>query len=330
MNLQEIKDKLIEILHRFSQVKVLVVGDVILDRYIKGKVERISPEAPVPVVEVMEEEIRLGGAANVASNIKSLGGEVFLVGIVGKDEDGKMVQDMLREKGIEFLGVEDSSRPTTIKERVIAHAQQIVRLDRELKDPIEPEVEKELRGKISQIKDKLNVVVISDYAKGVVTPSFMKFLKGNMKNSFLIADPKVKNMLLFQEFYLVTPNLKETILFLGEEGEIPVLAKKLKDRLRAKNILVTLGEEGMYLEGEEESGHIPAHAREVFDVTGAGDTVVGIMALGIGCGAPLKYSCVLSNLGAGIVVGKLGTAQPTIREMEEAIEEFAHEIRNYL
>ncbi len=327
--MQEKIERLENLLESFRGTKVLVLGDLILDCYLRGSVERISPEAPVPVVEISEETYLPGGAGNVACNIKSLGGEVLLVGVVGKDAEGEKLKKLLNLRGISLEGVVEDDRPTTLKTRVIAHAQQVVRLDREMRDSVPSPVEERMKEILKEKLREIQVVAISDYGKGAITQEIVNFLRNSASIPVLV-DPKVKNMHLYKGFYLISPNWKETREFLHKEGTPSQLARELKKLLEVKNVLITLGEKGMYLQGEEGELMIPAHAREVYDVTGAGDTVIGIISLGVGSGKSLRDAAVLANLGAGIVVGKLGTAQPSPEEIRKAIREFQNEIRDYL
>ncbi|HHD12073.1 MAG TPA: D-glycero-beta-D-manno-heptose-7-phosphate kinase [Deltaproteobacteria bacterium] len=312
----------------FRKASVLVVGDVIMDHFIWGKVERISPEAPVPVVEVTRETVLLGGSANVVNNITALGGRCYLTGIVGRDRDGTLLLKMLRERGVELGGiVVDSRRPTTIKTRIIAHSQQVVRFDREKKSPIS-------RKKIARILDyvektlkKVDVVVVSDYSKGLVTEELMEGLKelARQRQKPIVVDPKVEHFHYYHGVELVTPNNLEASRASGveirDEETLHRAGRILLDSLGSKAVLITRGEQGMSLFEKDRDTHIPTVAREVYDVSGAGDTVVGVMALALSAGADYREAAVLANMAAGIVVGKVGTAVVHPEELLDVIKE---------
>ncbi len=332
MNMPMLQDRLTEIINKLCRGKVVVLGDIILDKYVKGRVERISPEAPVPVLEVEKEELRLGGAANVAANIKSLGGDVFLSGVIGGDREGEEVINLLNTWEISPRGIlTDSAHCTTLKTRLIAHHQQMVRMDRESRKPVDKKLIDRLLERIKENIDAHSVLIVSDYSKGCVTPHLLTLLRKEMPEMRILIDPQVKHAYLYQGFYLLTPNLKEAMNILKKEEKDPLkLAEGLQDKIKAENVLITLGEKGMFLYENNTSFSIPALAREVFDVTGAGDTVVGVIGLALSVGASLREAVILSNLAAGRVVGKLGASQITKEELKEAMEEFAHEIRGYL
>ena len=326
MNLQR---RLKEISKKFQHGKVTIIGDVILDKYITGKVERISPEAPVPVMEIGKEELKLGGAGNVSANVKSLGGNVSLYSVIGEDSEGKEIEKLLDLWGISSEGIiKDSSRITTLKTRVIAHNQQLVRLDREKRIPLRDEIVDRMFTSLKNPQEK-SVIIISDYSKGVITPYLLSLIKKIFVNSIVLVDPQVKHSSLYKGFYLITPNLKEAISILKEEEKPEKLARRLKDKIKIDNVLITLGEDGMLLYENNKFLKIPSLAREVYDVTGAGDTVVAVLGLSLSVGASLKESTLLSNLAAGIVVGKFGTSQVTVDELEEAIKKYKNEIRDY-
>ncbi|MCD6219524.1 D-glycero-beta-D-manno-heptose-7-phosphate kinase [Candidatus Calescamantes bacterium] len=328
----EIQDRLRKIIKKLCSGKVIVVGDIILDKYVRGKVERISPEAPVPILEVEKEELRLGGAANVAANVKSLGGKVFLAGVIGEDREGEEVKKLLDLWGIPSQGIFITrSNCTTLKTRLIAHHQQVIRLDRETRNPIENHLIERIFEKIKENVDSTSVLIISDYSKGCITPYLISLLKDRLPKLPVIIDPQVSHADLYNGFYLLSPNLREAMNILKTEEEDPKkLAKNLKERINVENILITLGEKGMLLYEDNTFFDIPALTREVFDVTGAGDTVVGVIGVALSAGASLREAVILSNLAAGKVVGKLGASQVTTQELEEAMEESLHEIWGYL
>ncbi|MDQ7037582.1 MAG: D-glycero-beta-D-manno-heptose-7-phosphate kinase [Aquificota bacterium] len=306
-----------EILERVRGLKVLVVGDLILDRYLYGRVERISPEAPVPVVEVEKEEVRLGGAGNVASNLASLGAKTYIAGVVGEDRGGDLILSLLKERGIEPLLVTDR-RPTTEKTRVVSRSQQLLRIDREERKRIQGKTLKKIREIVAEVE--CDGVVVSDYAKGVITEDVMRAVKE--KGVFFAVDPRPVNRDLYKGADLMTPNEKElremTDPLSGEEVE--TLGIRLRERLLLDTLVVTRGPKGMTL-FREGVRHFPARARKVYDVTGAGDTVVASLLAFHLAGAGWDEACELANVCAGIVVGEFGTAtvkpEEVLREIEE-------------
>ncbi|MEW6456978.1 MAG: D-glycero-beta-D-manno-heptose-7-phosphate kinase [Acidobacteriota bacterium] len=312
----EIK-KIERLIKNYSNVNVSIIGDVMLDRFIFGRVSRISPEAPVPVVEIEKEEIRAGGAGNVSLNVKALGGKCILYGIIGNDDDGKLLRNLVNEdKGL----VSDLRRPTTLKTRVIAHQQQVVRVDREVTTKISGEIESSLFKKLKE--NKTDGIIVSDYNKGIITKTLMEKIVNFSKEKDIpiFVDPKVENIELYRDTYLITPNQTEaeeiTRIRLKNEGDIEKAAIKIKEELNCKYVVITRGEKGMsVLEDETRFYHLPAKAKEVYDVTGAGDTVISILALSLLSGADIYEASNLANYGAGIVVGKLGTATVTQKEL---------------
>lgn len=311
-----------EIIDKFRNFKVLVIGDVMLDRYIIGKVSRISPEAPVPVLEIQREELKGGGASNVFLNLKALGSEPFLFSVIGNDLEGKELKKILGEKGV-FL-IEDPSRPTTVKTRVIAHHQQVVRMDREnpakISDVI---VEKML--KIINLED-FDGILISDYNKGVISEALMlKILELKKMEAKIFVDPKVENISLFKNVTLISPNHGEAERITGikmkRNEDFIEGARKIKGMLNCKYVVITRGEEGMtFLDEENKGGHLPTKAREVYDVTGAGDTVISILTLSLLSHASLSEACELANYGASIAVSRLGTIAVSYNELLKVIE----------
>jgi rfaE bifunctional protein kinase chain/domain len=316
-------NKLAKLLKKLSNANVLVLGDLILDHYIWGKVERISPEAPVPVVKVTKESFMAGGSANVALNIRALSGNVSVCGIVGKDQFGKKLLNILEKNGINKLGVfVDSEMETIRKTRVIAHHQHVVRVDREQPVVVSKKILKNLEEFLADKKDVFNVVIISDYAKGFINESIVGLMRRIFDKSLYLADPKVKNMKLFYHFDLVTPNRKEAmeaagIADNGKDDDILKAGTKLLKTYKFKNLLITRGEEGMSLFTNGKHIRIPTFAQEVFDVTGAGDTVIAAVGTALSAGIPLVKSCIIANLAASVVVGKVGTATATIEEVED-------------
>ncbi len=297
-----------ELLSLFPKTKILVVGDLILDKYLWGEVERISPEAPVPVVDVKKETVNLGGACNVAWNISALDGNVFIAGVIGKDENGRILEFLLKEKKINPLLVKDPSRPTTEKTRVIAVSQQLMRIDRENRSSLDLEVEEELIREIDSVIDDIDVIIVSDYGKGVVTERVMDYLKGYGKPVFV--DPKPSNVSLYERITIMTPNKKEAyeLSGLSRDTDVEDVGRFLMEKLKMNQILITLGAEGMALFEGNRVTRIPAKARKVFDVTGAGDTVISVLALARATGGTWVESASLANYAAGYVVGEIGTA----------------------
>ncbi|MCX7990438.1 MAG: D-glycero-beta-D-manno-heptose-7-phosphate kinase [Proteobacteria bacterium] len=314
--------KLSDYLKGLKKAKVLVIGDIILDHYIWGKVNRISPEAPVPVVFVTKESTVPGGSANVALNISSINGGVTLCGVIGKDLYGENLLKLLNEKKVDTSGVlTDNSRHTTVKTRVIAQHQHIVRIDKEEVLEVSDEIIEKMKKFLKSNCHKFNVIVISDYAKGLITKKLVEIIKESFNEVFLIADPKVKNESLYTGFDLITPNRKEAfeiakIIDDGTEETLIKAGKKIMSELKLANLLITRGEEGMSLFTGKKHIRIPTFAQEVFDVSGAGDTVIALLSAGVSSGLNLIKSCIIANIGASVVVGKMGTATTTVEEIE--------------
>ncbi|MFQ5442172.1 MAG: D-glycero-beta-D-manno-heptose-7-phosphate kinase [Thermodesulfobacteriota bacterium] len=313
------------LIDKFRGVKVLVIGDLIMDHFLWGKVRRISPEAPVPVVEVARENLMLGGSANVANNIRSLGGSVFITGVIGRDDDGKKFVSTLREKGIKADGIAvDPKRPTTTKTRIIAHSQQVVRFDREKKDEIGRAVSKKVVDYMKRAARSVDIVIVSDYAKGLITRPLVEEVMAEFKKlkKPVVVDPKVEHLDYYRGATVVTPNNLEASVASGVEIEDDKTLKRageaLLETLDSKALLITRGEHGMSLFERGHDTHIPTVAKEVFDVSGAGDTVVGVLAMSLAAGANFKEAAVLANFAAGVVVGKIGTATVTRAELAEA------------
>lgn len=314
---------------RRTPVRVAVVGDVVLDQFVYGAVERISPEAPVPVVEVEREVYLLGGAANVVHNLRALGAEVTLLGVVGADSMAERIREELGALGLGSGGlVTVGDRPTALKTRVIAQHQQVVRFDREKRGPLPPAALADLVSRLEGALRESEAIIVSDYGKGVVTRPLMEsLLAGARERGLAVAvDPKPVNADCYRGVDLITPNIKETEAMTGQEArgdeQAALAGRALLDRLGAGAILVTRGDRGMTL--VERAGyavHIPARARDVFDVTGAGDTTISVLALARAAGAELREAACLANLAAGLVVGKLGTAVVATEELQRAVKE---------
>lgn len=314
-------------LKRIKGLNILVIGDIILDHYIWGSVERISPEAPVPVVEVTKEEYRLGGAANVAHNIQSLGGRVTLVGLVGQDHGCDILSGTLKDKGINPNGLIPCNRPTTVKTRVIAHHQQVIRFDRESRAPMSQKALKRLREFILDLRDHWDGVIVSDYKKGVVTRSLMNTIRKEFisRGLFVVVDPKTGNFPLYKGVSAITPNLKEASdgagINIKDEKTLITAGHRIRKKLQCRCLLITRGEQGISVFTDNGVTHIPTVAREVFDVTGAGDTVVASFSAFYLAGAGFEKSARLANVAAGIVVSKVGTATTTPEEIKRFFRE---------
>lgn len=297
-----------------------------LDEYVWGSVRRISPEAPVPVVAVTRDTRSLGGAANVARNVASLGARVTIAGFVGSDPAGREIAHLLQGEGIVMAGlVTDPSRPTTVKTRVIAHQQQVVRVDREKKEPPAERARRELRARVMEGIRNADGVLLSDYRKGVLSRDLVEGVVAAAKKEgiFVAVDPKQTDFTFYRGCTLITPNKSEAEAALGgrellDDLDIWEGGKALLKKTGARAILITRGEDGMSLVERRRRSffHIPAQGRQVFDVTGAGDTVIGTLATGMGVGAPLRDAALLANVAAGVVVGEVGTAPITVEKLK--------------
>ncbi len=309
-----------------SGLRLAVVGDVMLDQFVYGAVERISPEAPVPVVEVDREVYRLGGAANVVHNLRSLGTLVDLVGVVGADPMAAQIRQELDALGLSSEGlVEVEDRPTAIKTRVIAQHQQVVRFDRERRGALGVEGRRRLLERLRSLLPTSDAVVVSDYGKGVVDGEIVGAVLEATKRrrGFVAVDPKPPHASCYHGVHVVTPNTKEveemTQLPARTDDEAVRAGLELMRKLDTASVLVTRGERGMTLLSRDAPPlHIPTRARDVFDVTGAGDTTISVLTLGRAAGAELTEAACLANLAAGVVVGKLGTAVVTPEELRHA------------
>jgi rfaE bifunctional protein kinase chain/domain len=331
MNLETIpKQRFNQIFSNWGKHKILVLGDVMLDEYLWGNVSRISPEAPVPVVEILRECIKLGGAANVALNIKTLGDEPILVGVVGKDKNGEKMIEALNAVQIMNEGVfVDEDRPTTIKTRVIAHNQQVVRADREDTQEISLELTERVIDFVKKKIAQINALVISDYGKGMVTLKLLSELIDLCRKNhvFIGVDPKETHFWNYKKVSLITPNHNEAAFAYGKKIKDETILEEvgwgLLDRLEAEAILITRGEKGMSLfEKNRSLTHFPTQAKKVYDVTGAGDTVISTFASAFASGASYKESALISNHAAGIVVGEIGTAQVTKDQLTTELRDF--------
>lgn len=322
----KIMKKLLEILNRFKNRKILVIGDIMLDRSIFGEVTRISPEAPVQVVHVKKEENTPGGAANVANNIASLRGKIYLISIIGNDESGKILKTELRKRNIttNYL-IKDSKRPTTQKTRIITQNQQLLRIDFEKQEGIESRMGKKIIKYVKNLIKKVDVVVVSDYGKGIIREKLMKNLIkiSKINHKLIIIDPKPQNTAYYVNADIITPNYNEAKIMTNiekkDEQNIEKIGNTLMKRLNS-NIILTRGGKGMSTFTKDfKIKHFPTKAKEVYDVTGAGDTVVATIAMALSSGATLEESVILANYAAGVVVEKVGTATVTVKEIAENI-----------
>jgi len=302
------KERAIDLISRFPDITVGVIGDIILDKYLWGDVERISPEAPVPVVDVKKETVSLGGASNVANNIASLDAKAYMIGVVGDDENAKIIENLLKSKNINPVLIKDKSRPTIEKTRVIAVSQQLLRIDREDRSKLSTGIEDKIINEIKNIKDKINVFIVSDYGKGVITQRIMDFIKSLNKPIFV--DPKPSNYQLYKNTTILTPNKKEAYesIKADKNTDLEFVGRKIMSDLELNQLLITLGGEGMALFEGDKILRIPTKAKKVFDVTGAGDTVISVLALARLAGGTWEESASLANTAAGYVVGEIGTA----------------------
>jgi D-beta-D-heptose 7-phosphate kinase/D-beta-D-heptose 1-phosphate adenosyltransferase len=323
----EERKRLVGVVDKFARTKVIVLGDVMMDEYIWGEVSRISPEAPVPVIKVMKESFISGGVASVARNINSLGGKVYLVGAVGSDTRGTQLKRSLARQGVNIQGlVADRSRSTTQKTRVIAHSQQIVRIDKETTEAISPAVKTKIIKSLQKFIRQTDIVIISDYGKGIVTPSILKetFSLAKRYNKKVVIDPKVGHFRDYKGATILTPNKNEARIasggILSREESIHSIGRKLRRELKLDALLITRGARGMSLfQTAKQVIDIPTVAQEVYDVTGAGDTVTAVLALGLAAGADFLTSAQIANFAAGIVVREIGAATVTRRGLKKRI-----------
>jgi len=313
----------------FRGRRVLVIGDVILDRYLWGRATRVSPEAPVLVVDVDREELRLGGAANVAQNVRALGAVPTMVGVVGADAAAQSLIGELdaREVDAEAGLVRDPGRRTTLKTRIIAHHQQVLRADEETRESLAPEVTAELWRRVERALPGADAVLLSDYGKGVISAAILDRLLPELTKRGLpsAVDPKEEHFQRYRGVTVITPNLAEASQAWGRRirshEDLLEAGFGLRQKLDAGAVLITRGEEGMSLFTSEGHTHFPTRARRVYDVTGAGDTVVATIAVALAARAPLPEACVLANHAAGLVVAELGTAAASAAMLVESLED---------
>jgi D-beta-D-heptose 7-phosphate kinase/D-beta-D-heptose 1-phosphate adenosyltransferase len=316
-----------KIIDRFCDTKVLVIGDIIMDEYIWGDVSRISPEAPVPVVEVKRETKMLGGAANVINNIAALGGKPVLCGVIGDDLTGHDIVAKVKDLGLATEGIfMESGRATSIKTRVVASNQQVVRFDRESVREIGSESVGRLLDFIRDTKADLDAIIVADYGKGVISADLMKGVRKLVWDSdvVLAVDPKTGNFEHYRGIDVITPNHYEAgaycrIKIVDEETLIKA-GRRMIQELDCRSVLITQGKDGMTLfEKDGDVHHIPTVAQEVYDVTGAGDTVISTLSLGLAAGMDLKSAAIISNFAAGIVVGEVGTSTVKTEQLKGVV-----------
>ncbi|HBE00944.1 MAG: hypothetical protein A2096_07225 [Spirochaetes bacterium GWF1_41_5] len=328
------KKLLLKAIKSFPRGKILIVGDLIYDRYLCGQAERISPEAPVPVVLINREESRPGGACNVAWNITALGASAALCGITGSDHNGREMTGLLEKSGIETRGIfSDPTRPTSVKTRVIAQAQQMLRIDHEKTHPVSPSLLRKMYTFIKNHISGYSGMVISDYGKGVINREFTSdIIKiGKKYNKIITVDPVIQNYHFYSNVFSMTPNHKEasggTGLPCESDEETIICGNASMQKLNLETLLITRGSRGMTLFTKKQKPvFIPTCARTVFDVSGAGDTVISIFTLAAALGVNPLQAAILSNIGAGVVVSKFGTASVTRRELTEAVKSYTLDI----
>lgn len=306
--------RLDQLFRDFNGKRVAVVGDLMVDRYFWGTVNRISPEAPVPVVEVDSQSTRLGGAANVANNVSSLGGIPVMIGVIGNDDGGHLLRSLIEEAAFPTAGlVVDAARPTTIKTRVIAHHQHVVRIDHEVKEEIAEGVQAQILKVLRNELPSLDAIILEDYNKGVIVGSLIREIVAlaRTKGMIITVDPKFNNFFEYKNVTVFKPNRKESEEALGrrlhDRAAVEQAGRDMLRRLDAENILLTLGEEGMSL--FERSGsvtHVSTHAKKVADVSGAGDTVISTLTMCLAAGAGIQEASALANIAGGVVCGEVG------------------------
>jgi D-glycero-beta-D-manno-heptose-7-phosphate kinase len=329
-----LKEKLLNHVEKLRGKKILIIGDVGLDEYILGEVKRISPEAPVPVLEVEKEDLRLGLSANVAQNVSSLGGIPLLVSVVGRDSGADLLNQLFKKTNVDtdHLVVEEG-RPTTRKARVMAKHHHLVRVDYETRKFISTETEKKVLQKVEKVAADCDAIIIEDYAKGVISDSLLKGIVaiGKKNKKKILVDPHRTNR---GEFYsgidLIKPNFDEAVALSGLDyddlrdhpNKIIEIGQALQKKTGASDVVITRGKDGMTIISGAKVEHVPTFARQVFDVTGAGDTVIATMALAIVSGLSLSEACMLANYAAGVVVGQVGCVPCTVAELKDYINSF--------
>jgi D-beta-D-heptose 7-phosphate kinase/D-beta-D-heptose 1-phosphate adenosyltransferase len=327
MGIEHNSEELKRCVDRFSDARVIVVGDIIMDEYIWGDVSRISPEAPVPVVDIKEETKMLGGAANVLNNIASLGGNPILCGVIGDDQTGQEIVERVKRQGLRTDGIiAESGRPTSVKTRVVAHNQQVVRFDRESRKKLGVETVEKILDFIRRMQDGYDAIVVADYGKGVISVELMEGLRGLIlkASAILAVDPKIGNFECYRNVDVITPNHNEAGAFcrmeIVDRESLVRAGKQMLRELGCRSVLITQGKDGMSLfENSGEISHIPTVARKVYDVTGAGDTVISTFCLGLASGLDPKSAALISNFAAGIVVGEVGTSTVKAEDLKQVV-----------
>ncbi len=328
-------DKLLEIIKKFNKARILVIGDIMVDHYIYGTVNRISPEAPVPVVNVKYEKLLPGGAANVMHNVSKLGAKVFIAGVIGKDYNGGIFTQMVNNQSVDDSAViESDDFETIIKTRVIAHNQQIVRFDKENTGYFKKKVYLKLLENIKYLASEFDAVIVSDYGKGVIERKFFNeltnFLK--LKNKFIALDPKVENFKFYKNVSILTPNTNEASggsdINIKDEKSLIKASQKILKKVNSDNLLITRGESGMSLfnRDNKDHRHLKARAKNVFDVTGAGDTVISTLTAAVCAGASVYEACYIANIAAGIAVSQLGTYAVSANEIFKELSAVSDEL----
>jgi rfaE bifunctional protein kinase chain/domain len=322
------KDNIDQVFSKFSELKVLVIGDAMIDNYLWGKVDRISPEAPIPIVTVIREENRLGGAGNVSMNIQALGATPILISIIGNDEKGRIFQELMQEKKLPTEGIFiDNERITTVKTRVLSGGKQIARVDKEISTMIDETMEKKIFERITSIFEnhQINIVIFVDYDKGLITPWLIENVKAlaKSKNVLIAADPKVRNFNNYQQVDLFKPNFKEFKEGLKLNGDktdmeqLKVICEKFKKDNEIGVLFITLSELGVFLTNGVKQNYYPAEVRDIADVSGAGDTVIATASLCLAAGVPVPFMAQLSNLAGGLVCEKLGVVPIDLEQLKK-------------
>ncbi|NME36266.1 D-glycero-beta-D-manno-heptose-7-phosphate kinase [Fusobacterium sp. FSA-380-WT-3A] len=324
------KERLIEIISNFRKVRLAVIGDIMLDDYLIGSVDRISPEAPVPVVLIKKEKFVLGGAGNVINNLATLGAKSYCYGVVGDDIDGDRLMKFMKNLGVDVSGIiRSEERPTVVKRRVLGGSQQLLRLDWEDPTDINVILEEAILEKFSQALDNIDGIILSDYDKGVLTPKVSKEIikMARKKGKIVVVDPKPSNVENYIGASSMTPNRKEAELCLGKPKKktIDEIGTEIREKIKLENLLMTRSEEGVSLYEEDKVTNIPTFAKEVYDVTGAGDTVISVYTLAKAAGATWEEAAKIANTAAGVVVGKIGTSTVTVEEIINFYDEIYKE-----
>ena len=317
-----------QIFNKFNDLRVLIIGDVMVDTYVWGKVNRISPEAPVPIVSINKKENRLGGAANVALNVQALGATPVLCSVIGEDVDGQTFIELLNSRGISTEGIiKSNQRITSVKERVLSGSQHMLRIDREIEKELNELDQELLIEKYKHLLEKSDVVIFQDYDKGVLNEDIIRITVDYAKKENIptVVDPKRKNFLCYKNVTLFKPNLKEIKEGIkidfdeNDKHQLEEAVQILKQKMNIRNALITLSEKGVYIDGEDEKHHIPAHIRSISDVSGAGDTVVSIASLCLALKLPVKFTAALSNIGGGLVCEYLGVVPVDKEKLKQEV-----------